>query len=163
MVTIALLIIGGILLIVFGFYETDLTKKILKGESKSEVWGYILLTVGAVFVMIGLAGLYSTGSSSGMLKSMRQRINEPIISKAQLYGYEIVGKHIEDCPDLEERPKCTVDLKDTFSGRVLKKVKINKGLFESLCLYNIFDETLNSKFRIPEKTKQDLQKKPKAQ
>lgn len=150
MIMVAILIVSGILLIVFGFYGLDLPKAILKGKFKNKGWGRIFLAVGIFFLMIGLAGLYHYGAYYGNVQIMRQRLNEPVISEAQLYGYEVVGKHGEEYGSSDDT-SYFIDIRDTLTNiKTLKHIEVSQQLFERIEIGNTFDWSLMGKLKASE-------------
>ena len=151
MVAAIILIITGVLLVSGCAYEIGERVPPEKKTKASKKWERILCLVLGVIILVGSALVfYKEGSKCGILKTMRQRLSEPVISEAQLYGYEIVGKHMEEYGSSDDT-SYFIDIRDTLTNtKTLKHIKVSQQLFERTEIGNCFDFTLMGKLKIPE-------------
>jgi len=127
MITIPIVsLIGGIALAVFSIYDLTKTK-----EKKSGSW-MITAVISLGLLSFSALGFYGEGSKSGTLKTMRQRLNEPIVFEAQLHGYKIVGKHMEEYGSSDDT-LYFIDIRDILTNKkTLMHVKISPELYEKV-------------------------------
>lgn len=130
---IFIIVMGAFLL---GFSGLNEPSKKEKEEGKKSTLSNFLILFGSGFLIIGLLQFYK---SSCQLE-MRRRLNEPISSKEQLYGYEILNKRhtIEKTSfDNPEVKKFFIDIKDImpviyYKRGSLKDIEITEHFYNKV-------------------------------
>ncbi len=131
--------------------EDEKKKRITRGT-------WVGLEAFALFFLFGLtitnfSKFYATGFEEGGIDAMKARFNEPIVSEAELYGYEIIGTHIEKSTGSEKEAiepsldiqdilaiEYSLDIRDTlYKGQIFKKVKVSEALFKLVSIGQCLD------------------------
>jgi len=110
MVFTIVIILVGLCAIGFSIYMMGYDK-----GSKKEIYGiYVgLCMIGVIAVIAGMVGLFNESCKF----EARQRLNEPVVSEAQLYGYEIVDKSYfieKHSVDTSEKSKHLIKIKNVL-------------------------------------------------
>ena len=136
MITVfAVLFVVGIVMTTL--YLLDYLKKL----EENKKWKGIVSLIAIASILMATINLYLEGDKKGIekgaLQVMRRRLNEPIISGVQLYGYTIIGKHMEK--DGSDNILYFIDICDrVFTDKTLKYVKTSQEMYEKVGIGDMY-------------------------